>query len=419
MITIKKYPNRRMYNTHTSKYINLAGIQSLIEAGEDVQILDSKSNLDVTTQTLLLHVFDAETLELLVPSMTMQTLMRLSTEERQQVILQDAGLTPEPESETQHEERTQPSIQLAESVTHPKVDISTPTSVEDNLEHVSESTESSKDSDSEVTVVRVDAPPTVPQPLEDSVESSAQGTIDVETVAEQSNEPSTPETPNVETVGNGIPSFWGSGEAPKEWVSEESSEESSSQSEYSSDSASIEEQGWSVTVHPAPSEDLSENVRLEQGNEEDEVNPVVSDREQRSVTAIPSFHSPTLESKADESDLDADRVEASTPERAPKGTVTQQYDGQNSTVREDNLETLVDDGSAAQLHDDRTDSSSFATLPATANEPAVESAPSVTAQTTEPTEQTPDGRDEVEEPMSSRAAQMKARLEQMKARLRR
>ena len=37
---IKKYSNRRLYDTNTSKHITLDGIRSLIVAGNDVEIVD-------------------------------------------------------------------------------------------------------------------------------------------------------------------------------------------------------------------------------------------------------------------------------------------------------------------------------------------------------------------------------------------
>ena len=104
MITIKKYPNRRLYNTATSTYINLEGIQNLILAGETVEIVDSKTNANVTTATLLLHALDTDVIEALVPSVWMQELMRMASNEiRLSAIqsLEDAEQSSE--SETQEE----------------------------------------------------------------------------------------------------------------------------------------------------------------------------------------------------------------------------------------------------------------------------------------------------------------------------
>lgn len=60
MITIKKYPNRRLYNTATSQYINLDGIKALINERLEFQVLDSKSSEDVTKSILLQIISESE-----------------------------------------------------------------------------------------------------------------------------------------------------------------------------------------------------------------------------------------------------------------------------------------------------------------------------------------------------------------------
>ncbi len=51
-IIIKRYANRKLYNTRESQYITLSQIAQLIEAGEIVQILDKASGEDITEITL-------------------------------------------------------------------------------------------------------------------------------------------------------------------------------------------------------------------------------------------------------------------------------------------------------------------------------------------------------------------------------
>ncbi len=60
MITIKKYPNRRLYNTSTSQYINLEGIKALVDQREEFCVVDSKSNEDVTKSILLQIISESE-----------------------------------------------------------------------------------------------------------------------------------------------------------------------------------------------------------------------------------------------------------------------------------------------------------------------------------------------------------------------
>ncbi len=56
---IKKYANRRLYDTVASKHVTLDGIRELITAGHDVQIVDETSGEDIT-RTVLLQVISEQ-----------------------------------------------------------------------------------------------------------------------------------------------------------------------------------------------------------------------------------------------------------------------------------------------------------------------------------------------------------------------
>ena len=51
-IVIKKYENRRMYDTSQSRYVNLEDLAELIRKGADVQVVDAKTGEDLTRVTL-------------------------------------------------------------------------------------------------------------------------------------------------------------------------------------------------------------------------------------------------------------------------------------------------------------------------------------------------------------------------------
>jgi polyhydroxyalkanoate synthesis repressor PhaR len=51
-VIIKKYGNRRLYDTSTSRYINLDEIAALVRNGTDVQVVDVKTGEDLTRVTL-------------------------------------------------------------------------------------------------------------------------------------------------------------------------------------------------------------------------------------------------------------------------------------------------------------------------------------------------------------------------------
>jgi len=51
-IVIRKYGNRRLYNTSSSRYINLEEVADLIRQGADVQVVDARTGEDLTRVTL-------------------------------------------------------------------------------------------------------------------------------------------------------------------------------------------------------------------------------------------------------------------------------------------------------------------------------------------------------------------------------
>ena len=57
---IKKYPNRRLYDTKTSSYITLADVKQMVLKQEDFQVVDAKSGDDLTRQILLQIILEEE-----------------------------------------------------------------------------------------------------------------------------------------------------------------------------------------------------------------------------------------------------------------------------------------------------------------------------------------------------------------------
>jgi polyhydroxyalkanoate synthesis repressor PhaR len=47
-MTIKRYPNRRLYDTSSGKYVNLADIAAAVRSGADIQVVDAKTGEDLT-----------------------------------------------------------------------------------------------------------------------------------------------------------------------------------------------------------------------------------------------------------------------------------------------------------------------------------------------------------------------------------
>jgi polyhydroxyalkanoate synthesis repressor PhaR len=57
---IKKYPNRRLYDTRTSTYITLADVKDLVLQHENFQVVDAKSGEDLTRAILLQIILEEE-----------------------------------------------------------------------------------------------------------------------------------------------------------------------------------------------------------------------------------------------------------------------------------------------------------------------------------------------------------------------
>lgn len=57
---IKKYPNRRLYDTEESRYITLADVKELVMKKVDFEVIDKKSGEDITRTILLQVISDQE-----------------------------------------------------------------------------------------------------------------------------------------------------------------------------------------------------------------------------------------------------------------------------------------------------------------------------------------------------------------------
>lgn len=59
-ITIKKYANRRLYNTSTSSYVTLDTLAEMVKEGTEFAVYDAKSGEDITKSVLTQIIFDEE-----------------------------------------------------------------------------------------------------------------------------------------------------------------------------------------------------------------------------------------------------------------------------------------------------------------------------------------------------------------------
>jgi len=57
---IKRYQNRKLYDTHQSCYVTLEEIAQIIREGNEIQVIDNKSKNDITYMTQIQLLFDQE-----------------------------------------------------------------------------------------------------------------------------------------------------------------------------------------------------------------------------------------------------------------------------------------------------------------------------------------------------------------------
>lgn len=76
-ILIKKYGNRRLYDTAESRYITLEELAAIIQAGSEVRVVDAKSGADLTQATLTQIIIESRDAARMLPVPLLTQLIRL------------------------------------------------------------------------------------------------------------------------------------------------------------------------------------------------------------------------------------------------------------------------------------------------------------------------------------------------------
>src|SRR6266571_4080223 len=108
-VTIKKYANRRLYNTGTSTYVTLEDLAAMVKAGEEFVVYDAKSGDDITRSVLAQIIFEQENKEgqSLLPINFLRQLIRFYGDSMQMLVpsyleVSIESLTREQEKFRQH-----------------------------------------------------------------------------------------------------------------------------------------------------------------------------------------------------------------------------------------------------------------------------------------------------------------------------
>ncbi len=87
-ITIKKYANRRLYNTGTSTYVTLEDLAAMVKDGEDFLVYDAKTGDDITRSVLAQIIFEQENKagQNLLPTTFLRQLIRFYGDSMQMLV---------------------------------------------------------------------------------------------------------------------------------------------------------------------------------------------------------------------------------------------------------------------------------------------------------------------------------------------
>jgi polyhydroxyalkanoate synthesis repressor PhaR len=108
-VTIKKYANRRLYNTGTSTYVTLEDLATMVKAGEDFVVYDAKSGEDITRSVLAQIVSEQENKEgqNLLPINFLRQLIRFYGDSMQMLVPRYLEISLESLTREQEKFRTQ------------------------------------------------------------------------------------------------------------------------------------------------------------------------------------------------------------------------------------------------------------------------------------------------------------------------
>jgi len=96
VVTIKKYANRRLYDTERSCYITLDDLGTMVREGRDFRVVDAKSGEDITHNVLTQIIMDTETRgETLLPVNFLRHLIGMYGDKMQSMVPQylEASMT--------------------------------------------------------------------------------------------------------------------------------------------------------------------------------------------------------------------------------------------------------------------------------------------------------------------------------------
>ncbi|WP_409019907.1 polyhydroxyalkanoate synthesis repressor PhaR [Brevundimonas vesicularis] len=116
VVVIKKYANRRLYNTATSAYVTLEDLAQMVRQGTEFVVYDAKTNDDLTRQILTQIIFEEESRgEALLPVQFLRQLIGFYGNSMQSVLPSYLEMSLDSFSRQQEQIRAQFSRSLAQA----------------------------------------------------------------------------------------------------------------------------------------------------------------------------------------------------------------------------------------------------------------------------------------------------------------
>ncbi len=114
---IKRYPNRKLYDTESSAYVTLEDIAAMVKAGRELKIMDHKTGADITNVTMAQIVFEEEKRKKsMLPIGTLKDLIQQRGEQVREFVDRIVHENPLTHAKEEAEEKMQTLLKKGESV---------------------------------------------------------------------------------------------------------------------------------------------------------------------------------------------------------------------------------------------------------------------------------------------------------------
>lgn len=77
-IVLKKYGNRRLYDTSESKYVTLVEVEAMLQRGADIRVVDAKTGEDLTKEILVQIILEREGARDILPTSFLKQIVRVA-----------------------------------------------------------------------------------------------------------------------------------------------------------------------------------------------------------------------------------------------------------------------------------------------------------------------------------------------------